>query len=78
MAVPPVDEHSGDRRQEQRRDLAAEADDAEQQRGAGEAVDQPAGGDAGDPGADERDGLAAEEEAIVAVAEGAEEGHAER
>ena len=58
---------------EQRRNLAAEADDAEQQLGAGQAVDEPARGDAGDPRADERDALAAEEEAVVAMSKGAGE-----
>ena len=48
-------------------------DDAEQQGRAGEPVDQPAGGDARDPGADERNALAAEEQPVVAVPERAEE-----
>ena len=50
--------------------LAGEADGAQQQRRSGEAIDQPAGGDAGHPGADEGDALAAEEEPEVAMAKG--------
>jgi len=74
VAVPAIHEDTGDGCKEECRDLAAEADDAEQEIRPGEAVDQPAGGDPGDPGTDQRDGLPAEEEAIVAVAEGADEG----
>ena len=44
---------------------------AEAERVAGELEDQPALGDRGHPGADERDQLAAEEEPVVAMAEGA-------
>ena len=62
-----IDDHPGKRRQQQRRDLPAEADDAEQQLRAGEPVDQPARGDARDPRADQRDALSAEEQAVVAV-----------
>ena len=76
MPVPAVDEHAGERREHERRDLAAEADDAEQQRRAGEPIDQPARGNARDPGADQRDALSAEEEAVVSGAERAEQvGH---
>ena len=68
-AVEAVDEDAGEGREQEGGNLAGEADDAEQQRGAGKAVDEPTGGDAGHPGADERDALAAEEEAEVAMAE---------
>ena len=70
-AVEAVDPDAGEGREEEGGNLAGEADDAEQQRRAGEPVDQPAGGDAGHPRADERDALAAEEEPEVAVAQGA-------
>ena len=38
----------------------------------GEPVDQPCGGDAGHPGANEGDALAAEEEPVVGAAQGSE------
>ena len=56
-----------------RRDLPAEADDAEQQLRAGQAVDQPARRDARDPRPDQRHALPAEEEPVVAVPQGAGE-----
>ena len=68
-AVDAIDEDAGDGREQEGGDLSGEADDAEQQRGAGEAIDEPDGGDARHPGADERDALAAEEEAEVAMAQ---------
>ena len=43
---------------------------AEQQRRAGQAIDEPAGGDARQPGADQRRALAGEEEAVVAMTKG--------
>ena len=67
--VPAVDPDAGEGREQEGRNLAREADDAEQPRGAGEAIDEPTGGDARHPGADERDALAAEEEAEVGRAE---------
>ena len=67
--VQAIDPDAGEGREQEGGNLAHEADDAEQPCGAGEAVDEPAGGDAGHPGADERDALAAEEEAEVGCAE---------
>src|SRR6185312_10960373 len=69
MTVPSVDQHTAERREDQRRNLAAEADDAEQERGAGESIYQPARCDSGDPCTDERYALAAEEQAVIAAAE---------
>ena len=67
VPIPPVHEHARERREEKRRNLPAEPDDAEEQFRAGQAIDQPARGDARDPGPDEREALAAEEEAVIAV-----------
>src|SRR5262249_14305042 len=67
VAIPSIDEDARKRRERHRRDLSAEPDDAEEEFRSGEAIDQPARGDAGDPGADERDALAAEEETVVAM-----------
>jgi len=49
------------------------ADNPEEQQGAGEPVDEPARGDAGDPRADVRDALPAKEEPKIPVLEGARE-----
>jgi hypothetical protein len=62
-----IDENTGKWCEDQRGNLPEESNDAEQKHGAGQPIHQPAGGDAGDPRADERDSLPAEEEAIVAV-----------
>ena len=70
VAIPAIDEHAGERRDEQRRNLTAESNDAEEQFGAGQAIDQPARRDAGDPRADERDALATEEEAVIGMSKG--------
>jgi hypothetical protein len=70
-AVEPVNPDAGKGREEKCGNLPGKADRAQQQRRAGEAIDQPTGGDARHPGADERDALAAEEEAEVAMAQGA-------
>ncbi len=69
-AIETVDEDAGEGGEEEGGDLSGKAYDTEEKCGAGEAIDEPTGGDAGHPGADERDGLADEEEAEVAMAEG--------
>src|SRR3954454_4917035 len=69
MPIPSIDEHAGKGREDHRGNLPAESDDAEEELGAGEPVDQPAGGDARNPGAHEREALPAEEQAVVAMAE---------
>jgi hypothetical protein len=71
--VPAINQHAGDGREEKRRDLPGEADDAEQRRRVSQAIDQPGGGDGGHPVADERNDLPGEEEAVVAVAQRAED-----
>jgi hypothetical protein len=70
-AVDAVDEDTGEGCEEEGWNLSGEADQSEEKRGAGEAVDEPTGGDARHPGADKRDALAGEEEAEVTVAKGA-------
>ncbi len=69
VAIPAVDPHSSERRQRERWNLSGKAHDAQQERGTGQPVDQPAGGDARHPGADQRDGLSAEEQPVVAIGE---------
>jgi hypothetical protein len=73
MAVHPIDPHARERREEERRNLPREADDAEHERRTGEAVHEPARRDAGQPRADERDALAREKEPVVAMSERATE-----
>ena len=72
MAIPAVEPDAGQRRQEHRRHLPGERHQPEQELGIGEPVDQPRGGQPRHPRADERDGLADEEQAEVAGAERAE------
>ena len=73
MAIGSVDPHTGDRGEEERRDLAAEPHHTEQQRRARQPVDKPARRDACEPCPDERDALAGKEKPIVSVAQGAAE-----
>ena len=68
-AVEPVHPYAGEGRQQKGGNLPGKADRAQQQRRTGEPVDQPAGGHARHPRADERDGLPAEEEPEVAMAQ---------
>ena len=65
VPVPAVDPHAGDRSEEEHRDLRAETDDAQQDGRPRQPVDQPTGGDAGHPRADQRDGLSAEKQPVV-------------
>ena len=67
--VPAIDPDSGEGRQQKSRNLPREADDAEQPCGPGEAIDEPTGGDARHPGADERDALPTEEQPEVGRAQ---------
>ena len=69
--VVPIHEHAGKRRDDERRDLSGESGDAEQQLRSGQPVDQPARRHARDPRADEGNALTAEEEAEVAMLQGA-------
>jgi len=68
--VEAVDPDAGEGREEKGGDLAAETYGTEEERRSGEAVDQPSGGDAGHPGADEGDALAADEELEGTMAKG--------
>jgi hypothetical protein len=61
VPVPSIHQHAGERRQEKRRNLSPESHDAEEKRGTGQPINEPARGDARDPRADERDALSAEE-----------------
>ena len=69
MSVPTVDVDARDRRQHERGYLPPKSDDAEEQRGVREAIDQPARGDASDPRPDKRNALSAEEESVVSMRE---------
>jgi hypothetical protein len=76
MAVPAVGEHARERGQDEQRNLTRESGDAEEELGAGQAIDEPARGDARDPRADQRNALPGKEETVVAVREGTgEAGH---
>ncbi len=68
-AIEALDPDAGERAEEERDDLSGEADDAKQKRRVGEAIDEPACGEARHPGADHGDALAEEEELEVAVAQ---------
>ena len=66
-AIESIDKHSGKWSQKKRGDLSGEAYNTEQEGRAGKPVDEPAGGDASHPGADQRDALAGKEESKVAM-----------
>jgi hypothetical protein len=68
-AIEAVHPNSGDRREEEGGDLPGEADDAEQKRRAGEAIDEPAGGEARHPCARQGNALLAEVGAEISVAQ---------
>ena len=69
--VAPVGEHAGERAQEQHRQEIGERDEAEPGAGMGQGPGQPADRDALQPDADQRDAVAADIDAVVAVGEGA-------
>jgi hypothetical protein len=70
-SVVPIDQHARERRDDQRRDLTGEPRHAEQELRPGQPVDKPARRNTCDPGADEGNALTAEEEAEVAMLQGA-------
>lgn len=70
-AIEAVDPDSGEGGEEERGDLSGEADDAEEECGTGEAIDEPTGGQARHPCAHQGNALAAEVEAKISVAQGA-------
>ena len=65
VAIPAIDEHAGERGEKERGKLPGKAHHAEHQRRAGQAIDQPPGGDPRHPGADQREALAVEEQAEI-------------
>src|SRR5208283_2013085 len=69
-----VSQAAAGRRQQENRNLSCEADQPEQHGRAAEAVDEPGLSDRLHPGADQRDKLSAEEEAVITVREGPEHG----
>src|SRR4051812_24004554 len=69
MAVDPVGQHAGERRQEKAGQLRGKCDDAEQRLGIGEAGDEPRHGRRLRPGADKGQRLPGEKQAEVAVGE---------
>src|SRR5947209_16974124 len=73
MPVEAVHPHSGERPQQQRGDLRGEADNSEQECRISEPIDEPAGGDARHPCADQGDALAAKEQPVVAMAQCAQQ-----
>ena len=69
MAIPAIDPHAGERRQDEGRNLTGEANDAEQPGRARQPVDEPTGRHPRQPRSDQRNALPGEEEPIVAMAE---------
>lgn len=68
VLVPSIGENSGKRGQEKRWNEPREADDSEGERGVSQPIDEPTGGGASEPGPDEGNALAKEEETVVSVA----------
>ncbi len=69
MAIPAVGDDASHGAQKKNRELRAEADQAEQKRGACKLVDEPGLGNVLHPGADQRNKLSAHEELKIAVRE---------
>jgi hypothetical protein len=69
MTVPAIYENTGEGRQYERGYLPRETDNAQEERGSGQAVDEPTGGDTSHPRSNERDALATEKESIVFMTE---------
>ena len=72
MAIDAVGYHAAERREDEDGNLSGETNESEHGRRAGQPVDQPGLGNGLHPGTDERNELAADEEAIVAPAERAQ------
>ena len=66
----PVGHNAAQRSDQKHGELAGESDRAQQQRGPGQAIDQPCLGHPLHPGADQRNELSAEEKLEVAMAQG--------
>ena len=69
VLVPAVDPDAGEGGEDEGRELAGESSDAEQPGGVGEAEDEPRGGEARHPGADDGDALAEKEEPEISMGE---------
>jgi hypothetical protein len=67
VAIQSIYEHPREGREQERRYLSEKSDDAEQEDRVRETIHQPAGRDARDPRTDQRYGLTAEEEPVIAV-----------
>lgn len=65
MPIPPVDPHACHGREEERRDLLRKTGDTQQDGRKRQALDQPTGGHASDPGSDEGDALSGKEQPVV-------------
>ena len=68
-SIHAIDQNSGKGRQQECWNLAGETHQSQQQRRPCKSIDQPAGGDASHPGADQRNALTSKEEFEVAMAE---------
>ena len=68
-AIQAVHPDSGEGREKKCGDLSREADDAQQERRAGEAIDEPAGREARHPRAHQRNALSTEVQAKISVAQ---------
>jgi hypothetical protein len=77
-AVEPIHPHACERRKKKCGNLSGEGDDAKKQRRSREFVNQPAGGDARHPCADERNTLSGEKKTVVAVTQRAPDSRAAR
>ena len=69
MTVPAVDEYACEGRKQERGNLTRKTHRAEKNSGSCEPVDEPRGGYASHPGADEGNALSAEKETEVSVAQ---------
>ena len=65
--IQPVDQHSGKGSQNKSGNLPGKAHHSQQQRGTREPVYQPTGGNAGHPGADERNALTGKKQPEISV-----------
>ena len=74
VAVPTINEHSGKRSDNKKRQLPGKAHYSEHQTGSGQLVDGPTESDLLHPGADEGNALPSEVEAEIPVAKGAHHG----
>jgi hypothetical protein len=69
VAVPAVDENPGEGRKEEGGNLARESDKAEEERGIGEPINQPAHGNPLHPGPYQGNTLPGKKETVISVTE---------